>query len=88
MEERMRFVIRLKDGERMGGLCREFRISRKTGYKILDRYQECGPVGSRIRRCAPHAGATSSARSGGVVRSPDKIQPEMRSAKVRFTEEP
>jgi hypothetical protein len=35
MDERMRFVIRLKDGEAMASLCREFGISRKTGYKIL-----------------------------------------------------
>jgi Homeodomain-like domain-containing protein len=33
MDERMRFVIRLKDGETMAALCREFGISRKTGYK-------------------------------------------------------
>ena len=36
MDERMRFVIRLKDGESMASLCREFGISRKTGYKIFD----------------------------------------------------
>jgi hypothetical protein len=37
MDERMRFVIRLKDGETMASLCREFSISRKTGYKIFER---------------------------------------------------
>lgn len=42
MEERMRFVSRLLEGEEMSYLCREFGISRKTGYKILDRYKECG----------------------------------------------
>ncbi len=45
MDERMRFVIRLKDGEGMASLCREFGISRKTGYKILDRYEQCGVEG-------------------------------------------
>src|SRR6185295_19937181 len=32
--------------------CREFGISRKTGYKILDRYEECGWEGltDRTRR--------------------------------------
>jgi len=40
MDERMRFVIRLQEGESMAFLCREFGISRKTGYKILDRYKE------------------------------------------------
>jgi transposase InsO family protein len=42
MEERLRFVARLLDGEPMTGLCREFGISRKTGYKIFDRYKEHG----------------------------------------------
>ena len=42
MEERMRFVLRLLEGEEMSHVCREFGISRKTGYKIFDRYKECG----------------------------------------------
>ena len=52
MDERMRFVIRLKDGETMASLCREFNISRKTGYKIFERYEECGLEGlsDRTRR--------------------------------------
>src|SRR5215470_6905961 len=52
MDERMRFVIRLKDGESMASLCREFNISRKTGYKILERYEQCGVEGlsDRTRR--------------------------------------
>jgi hypothetical protein len=49
MDERMRFVIRLKDGETMASLCREFGISRKTGYKIFDRYEQCGLEGLRDR---------------------------------------
>jgi len=42
VEERLRFVARLLDGEAMIELCREFGISRKTGYKIFDRYKEHG----------------------------------------------
>src|SRR6266568_4293086 len=42
MDERVRFVARLLDGEKMAALCREFVISRKTGYKIFDRYKESG----------------------------------------------
>src|SRR6478609_2580952 len=42
MEERLRFVARLLDGEAMTDVCREFGISRKTGYKIFDRYKEHG----------------------------------------------
>ncbi len=53
MDERMRFVIRLKDGESMAMLCREFGISRKTGYKMLDRYEECGWAGLSDRTHRP-----------------------------------
>jgi transposase len=42
MEERLRFVARLLDGESMTDVCREFGISRKTGYKLLNRYREEG----------------------------------------------
>ncbi|WP_428669408.1 integrase core domain-containing protein [Roseibium sp.] len=42
MEERLRFVARLLDGEGMSGVCREFGISRKTGYKIWNRYRRDG----------------------------------------------
>jgi len=51
-DERMPFVIRLNDGETMASLCREFGISRKTGYKIFERYQQCGLEGlsDRTRR--------------------------------------
>ena len=42
MEERMRFILRLLEGEEMSHVCREFGISRKTGYKIFDRYKDCG----------------------------------------------
>lgn len=42
MDERVRFVGRLLDGESMSDVCREFGISRKTGYKIFNRYRQEG----------------------------------------------
>ena len=54
MDERIRFVIRLKDGESMASLCREFGISRKTGYKIFERYEESGLEGLTDRARRPH----------------------------------
>jgi transposase InsO family protein len=42
MDERLRFVARLLDGEAMTDVCRAFGISRKTGYKIFERYKEHG----------------------------------------------
>jgi transposase len=41
-------------GEAMAELCREFGISRKTGYKIFDRYQECGLQGLTDRSRRPY----------------------------------
>lgn len=57
MEERLRFVARLLEGERMSDVCRAFGISRKTGYKLLNRYREEGPVAlcDRSRRPVRYA---------------------------------
>jgi putative transposase len=56
----MRFVSRLETGERMTDLCREYEISRKTGYKFLDRYRKQGPRGlfDESRRPITHPGQT------------------------------
>ena len=42
MDERLRFVARLLDGDSMTEVCRDFGISRKTGYKIFSRYKDHG----------------------------------------------
>jgi transposase InsO family protein len=45
MDERIRFVVEAERGaESMSGLCREFGISRPTGYRWLSRYQATGRV--------------------------------------------
>lgn len=54
MEERLRFVARLLDGEKMAPLCREFGIARKTGYKIFNRYKGCGIEGLTDRSRRPY----------------------------------
>ena len=53
MDERLRFVARLLEGEKMAPLCREFGISRVTGYKIFERYRTCGLEGLRDRSRRP-----------------------------------
>jgi putative transposase len=57
MDERLKFIARLLDGDKMALLCRQFGISRKTGYKILNRYNSCGLDGltDRSRRPYRHA---------------------------------
>ena len=54
MDERLQFVGRRLAGEPMAELCREFGISRKTGYKIFERYQECGVQGLTDRSRRPY----------------------------------
>jgi transposase InsO family protein len=55
VKERMRFVVRLGEGERMAALCREFEISPKTGYKIYGRWCREGMAGLGDRSRAPHS---------------------------------
>jgi putative transposase len=53
MDERVKFVARYLNGETMSELCREFGIARKTGYKIVERYQESGVMGLTDRSRRP-----------------------------------
>jgi putative transposase len=54
MDERLRFVARLLEGEKMAVVCREFDISRKTGHKIFSRYKDCGLEGLTDRSRRPY----------------------------------
>src|SRR4029450_3274363 len=74
MEERLRFVARLLDGETMTDVCREFGISRKTGYKIFDRYKE-------------HGLEARSARSRRPVRYANQLPEQLESLIVRLKRE-
>jgi putative transposase len=74
MEERLRFVARLLDGEKMAVACREFGISRKTGYKIFDRYKELGVRGLEDRsKCS--------------YRHPNKLPFQIEKAILRIKQE-
>lgn len=54
MDERLRFIARLLEGEKMAPLCREFGISRVTGYKLFNRYKDCGIDALHDRSRRPH----------------------------------
>lgn len=55
MDERLRFIAEYLEQEwSMTVLCRRYGISRKTGYKLLARYEESGPAGLQDRARAPH----------------------------------
>jgi transposase InsO family protein len=84
MDERMRFVIRLKDGESMALLCREFGISRKTGYKIFERYEQCGLEGlsDRTRRPFRYANQLPDQVESAIVAA-KKEKPHWGARKIR-----
>src|SRR5215469_12024668 len=54
MDERMKFLTLLLDGESMTRACEEFGVSRKTGYKIWNRYQNTGAYALLDRSRRPH----------------------------------
>ena len=54
MDEKLRFVARLLEGEKMAVLCREYDVSRKTGYKLFARYKDQGYEGLTDRSRRPY----------------------------------
>jgi putative transposase len=54
MDERMKFVAMLLDGDSMTRACEELGISRKTGYKFWNRYQNTGAYALVDRSRKPH----------------------------------
>lgn len=55
MDEKRRFIAALMAAdESMSALCEEYGISRKTGYRLWQRFQEEGVAGLAARSRAPH----------------------------------
>jgi hypothetical protein len=78
---------RLLDGETMTDLCRDFGISRKTGYKIFDRYKEHGleALSDRSRRPVRYANQLPSQIEGLIVRLKDpKRNPDFSGFFAKF----
>ena len=84
MEERLCFIARLLDGESMTDVCREFGISRKTGYKLLARYREEGKdaLSDRSRRPVRYANQLPPQVEALVVRT-KRDKPHWGARKVR-----
>jgi putative transposase len=74
MDERLRFVARLLEGEKMAPLCAEFGISRKTGYKIFERYKDCGVTAFSDRSRRPY-------------RQANRLAPQLEAVIVRLKRE-
>src|SRR6202167_3738968 len=84
MDERLRFVARLLEGENMSRVCREFGISRPTGYKIFNRYKDLGYQGllDRSRRPYRHANQLPFQLESAIVRLRTE-HPSWGAAKIR-----
>ncbi|MGH9808638.1 MAG: IS481 family transposase, partial [Terriglobia bacterium] len=84
MEERLRFVARVLDGEGMSAVCREFGISRKTGYKIFNRYKDDGldALTDRSRRPVRYANQLPDQIERAIVRL-KKDKPHWGARKIR-----
>jgi len=62
MCQKLEFVERAtKPGARVSALCREYGISRETGYKWLNRFKRDGPDGLEERSRRPHASPLATA---------------------------
>ncbi len=74
MDERLKFVARLLAGEKMAPLCAAFGISRKTGYKIFERYKDCGVAAFTDRSRRPY-------------RQANRLPPQLEAVIVRLKRE-
>jgi transposase InsO family protein len=85
-EQRIRFVLRASSGqEEMAGLCREFGISRTTGYHWLKRYQQCERIEElreRSRRPLHSPGKTEARIEQRVVEERQR-RPDWGARKLR-----
>ena len=84
MDERLRFVARLLEGEKMAPLCAEFGISRKTGYKIFDRYKDNGVTAfTRSQPAALSPGESPAGADRGDHRPLEARVPGWGAPKIR-----
>jgi putative transposase len=74
MDARLQFVARRLEGEKMAPLCAEFGISRKTGYKIFERYKDCGVAAFTDRSRRPY-------------RQANRLPPQLEAVIVRLKRE-
>ena len=84
MDERLRLVARLLEGEAMSEVCRSFGISRKTGHKIFNRYKEHGleALTDRSRRPWRYANQLPEAIESLIVRA-KREKPHWGARKIR-----
>ena len=97
VEEKHLFVADyLREVESFSGLCQRYGVSRKTGYKLVERYRREGMEGLEERSRRPHSqphqlphelrqAIVELRRPGGMERGPKKIQALL---KQRYPDQP
>lgn len=73
-DQRVEFVIRASRGESLSALCREYAVTRPTGYLWLRRFRDQGVAGMEERSRRPHA-------------SPSRTRPELEERIVALRRE-
>jgi transposase InsO family protein len=82
-DQRVEFVIRAKGGEGLSALCREFGISRPTGYLWLRRFERAGVAGIEERSRRPHCSpAQTSAELEERIESLRRERPDWGARKL------
>lgn len=84
MDERVQFIARYMDGEKLVDLSREFGVSRKTAYKFIQRYQKYGIEGlsDRSRKPIFSPNRTATEIEEGVVKL-KKLHPNWGPKKLK-----
>jgi transposase InsO family protein len=54
MDEKLKFIARYLEGEKIAPLCREFGITRPTAYKLIERYKTMGQCALVEQKRTPH----------------------------------
>jgi predicted oxidoreductase len=54
MDEKLKFIARYLEGEKIAPLCKEFGITRPTAYKLIDRYKMMGQCALVEQKRTPH----------------------------------
>src|SRR2546427_10984618 len=66
MDVRLRFVQDVhRPGWSVAEVCRRYEVSRKTGYKWLERYEQVGPAGPGDRSPRPYSRPHGTPAAGG-----------------------
>jgi transposase-like protein len=84
-QQRVKFVVRAVSGkEEMAALCREFGVSRPTGYVWRKRFQQAGSVAGVVERSrrSRHS-AEHTQRQRGAAAEPGRLSELGRTAMVR-----